>query len=95
MKICMVGIDDIDPEAVEDYLDRDKEIQNNITNAEDQAGEDAVSDVILKLLDIRRMLPRSLFLNKMVQRPVFADFDTLLDEVIEDFKQSFRKQQTH
>ena len=95
MKVRMVGIDDIDPEAIEEYLGRDKEIQNNITNAEDQAGEDAVGDIILKLLDVRRMLPRSMFLNKMVQRPVFADFDTLLDEVIEDFRQSFRKQQTH
>ncbi|WP_350335240.1 hypothetical protein [Coralliovum pocilloporae] len=84
-----------DPDDLFGRESTEQEISANLVTAEDIAAESRANEILAKILDIRRMLPRSQFLNQMIERTAFQDFNTLLDEVIEDFKQAFRNQQTH
>ena len=93
MRIRMIGVQPSN--GLEAHLDTEEEIWQNILTDDDIANEMSVASTITKIMDIRRMLPRALFLDKMVERTVFEDFNTLLDEIMEDFRQSFTNQGTH
>ena len=72
----------------------EKAIWENIVTEEDEQAEAAIATLIEKIMQIRCMLPRSLFLNTMVKRRIFADFETLLEEISEDFDLALRQQST-
>ena len=92
MKVRLLGLG-LEP-SLNSTLAVEKAIWENIVTEEDEQAEAAIATLIEKIMQIRCMLPRSMFLNVMVKRRIFADFETLLEEFSQDFDLALQQQCT-